>query len=302
MTPTDWPSLTYQIALAERLFGPCGATLLGAWFREQIERITDPAFARLFSDHIDLPGVVPGDYNHRLIEVGGRRLLGGIRFYGGDVERPFVEIVAHSFEDWDQLRDCVATEWASFAPLDFRTPVTAGAALPEGAHVDMTVFAARYRDMAPPDGRVALAAFADVEEAFAMVAAKYSDLAKTEAALARNISAADADELRRWHDEGQLMAIRAEVEGIERTVGLFAAASGSVEWIDGDEVNEEVVLHAFNGNGFAASAQKAWAARPGLDPDRLLIGMIDGLNAASRRSAQRAGREAVLDYVFVPIS
>ncbi|TDL74835.1 hypothetical protein E2L08_15940 [Palleronia sediminis] len=43
------------------------------------------------------------------------------------------------------------------------------------------------------------------------------------------------------------------------------------------------------------------AARPGRDPERLLIGTIDGLNPASRRSAERAGRKAVLDYLFVPL-
>ncbi|WP_411237292.1 hypothetical protein [Marivita sp. S0852] len=195
----------------------------------------------------------------------------------------------------------MTAEWASFAPRHFRTLVAAGAALPNGAHVDMTVFAARYRDMAPADGRLTLVPFVDVEEAVGMVAARYEELARTQPTLARNISAADADDLRRWHNEGRLRAIRAAVEGIERTVGLFTSAPGSVEWIDGDEVNEEVVLHAFNGNGFAASAQKVWAARPDLDPDRLLIGTIDGLNAASRRSAQRAGREAILNYVFVPL-
>ena len=301
MTPMDWPSLAPQVALADRLFGARGAKMLGVWLHEQAARITDPAFARLFSDHIDLPGVAPGDYNHRLVRAGRGRLLGGVRFYGKDLARPFVEVVAHDFEDWEALTSCVAAEWATFAPLHLRTLVAPRAALPPGAHIDMAIHAARYGDMAPPDGRVALAPFADAEDAVAMVSAKYEELTRTEPALARNISAADADELRRRHRGGRIQAIRAMVDCTERTVGLLAAAPGAVEWIEGDEVNEEVVLRAFNGQGFAASAQRAWAARADLDPGRLLIGTIDGLNTASRRSALRAGREAVLDYALLPV-
>lgn len=301
MTPIDWPSLAPQIVLSERLFGARGASLVGTWLDEQVGRTTDPAFARLFSDHIDLPGVVPGDYNHRIVQASRGRLLGGIRFYGHDIARPFVEIVAHDFEDWGALRDCVAAEWTTFAPLHLRTLTAPSTALPEDAYVDMTIHAARYRDMALADGSVVLAPFAEAEEAIAMVAVRFEDLAMADPALARNISAADPDDLRHWHDQDQIRAIRAMVDGTERNVGLLAAAPGAVEWIEGDEVHEEIVASAFNGHGFAASAQKAWAARADVDPDRLLVGTIDRLNAASRCSAVRAGRRGVLDYTFVPL-
>ncbi|MCC5838996.1 MAG: hypothetical protein JJT96_02645 [Opitutales bacterium] len=60
-------------------------------------------------------------------------------------------------------------------------------------------------------------------------------------------------------------------------------------------------MSAFNGHGFAASAQRAWAHRPHRERNRLFIGTIDRLNVASRRTALRAGRTAVLDYVFFPL-
>ena len=82
---------------------------------------------------------------------------------------------------------------------------------------------------------------------------------------------------------------------------MFAAACGSVEWLEGDIVEEEIVLSEFNGNGFAASAQSAWATRTGRDKDRLLIGTINDLNPASQVLAIRAGRPAVLQYVFLEL-
>jgi hypothetical protein len=56
------------------------------------------------------------------------------------------------------------------------------------------------------------------------------------------------------------------------------------------------------GRGYAAAAQTAWAKPLADSPNRLLIGTIDGLNTASRRTAERAGRPRVLDAVFVSLN
>jgi len=301
MKPHDWPSLLPQVGIAERLLGPPGAARLQDWLEVQVDRINDPGFARLFADHIDLPGIVQADYGHRLIRTGAGDLLGGIRFYGRDLERPFVDVIAHSFAGWAALRDCVAAEWAAFAPLHLRTLVPPGAALPADASVDMTVFAARRADMTRPDNRIVLVPFEDVEQAIEMVATRYEALRRDAPALARNLSAARPDDLRRWHAEGALRAIAVGGDGGVQTVGLLAAAPGCVEWIEGDEILEEVVATPFSGQGIAAAAQAAWAARPDGDPARLLIGTINADNIASRKSARRAGRTAVLDYVFMPL-
>jgi hypothetical protein len=87
----------------------------------------------------------------------------------------------------------------------------------------------------------------------------------------------------------------------DRIIGLFAVAPGRIGWLDGDEVNEEVVDVDHAGHGYAASAQREWASgrtHDG-DGDRLLVGTIDGHNHASRATARRAGRPSVLDDVFL---
>lgn len=302
MTPTDWPSLAPQIALAPRLFGSRGATLLGRWFDAQVDRVTDPAFARLFSDNIDLPGIAAADFNHRLVRTNQGSLLGGIRFYGHDLARPFVEVVAHSFTDLHLLAICVSSEWSAFAPLHARLMTAPGSRFPAHAFVDMSIHVARYADMALPDTRVSLARFPAVDAAAGLVTDRYRDLATAQPSLAQNISAATVEDLRQWQDADQIRAIRAQVDGTETTVGLLAIAPGLVEWIEGDVVNEEVVATRHSGKGYAASAQRQWAARADIDPDRLLIGTIDGRNTASRRSAVRAGRPALLAYTFLPLA
>lgn len=292
--PEPWPSLADQIPLSEALFGAQGPGRLADWVAGELARTTDTEFARSFSDHIDLPGVVRDDYLHRVIRTPHGNLLGGIRFYGRDITRPFVEIIAHSFADLDHLRDCVTGEWSVFGPSALRLLT-----LPHqlsGPHVrlDKTIHVGRCRDIRSPAAKVVLTPFDRVQDAIALVRARYRDMP---AELARNVTAATDDDLRGWHAQRQLHAIHAHQD----VVGVLAVAPGSLGWIDGDEINEEVVASQHRGHGFAADAQAYWAAQLAPNPDELFIGTIDGLNAVSRKTAEAAGRRRVLDRIFVSL-
>ncbi|WP_071799017.1 hypothetical protein [Natronohydrobacter thiooxidans] len=297
----DWPSLNPQALLAERLFGEMGTRSLKRWLQEQFERIDDPGFARRFSDHIALPGVAQADFNHRLIRTRAGTILGGIRFRGGDITRPFVEIVSHTLADIKDLRDTVEQEWKDFSPSAMRIIAAPGYRPVSTAQLDMSIHAARYDQMQCPDGKVHLAPFERVEDAVIMVKKRYEDVAQTAPDLGRNLSPAAAADLADWHSRGELRAMMAHANEVSQRVGLLAVRRGGVEWIEGDEVAEEVVETAFTGHGFAAQAQMAWAAGQTANQDRLLIGTIDRLNLTSRRSAEKAGRPAVLEYVLVAL-
>lgn len=289
-----WPSLRDEVDIADALYGRRGRTLLDAWLARQMARTHDHAFAREFSDHVDLPGVRSTDYLHRHIVTSAGTLLGGIRFYGRDINRPFVEIIAHSFDDLNRMRACVSQEWAMFAPLCLRVRTAPGRLGGAGVVLDESVYVSTYREMTSPSPNVWLAPFDSADTAMAIVADRYRQL---DSALAHNISAATATELDDWHIQDQLRAIRTTV-GI---VGLLAVVPGVIDWIDGDVINEEVVTVEHGGHGYAAAGQAAWAADPGRDPDVLLIGTIDRLNLASRKTAAAAGRRRVLDAYFVSL-
>jgi hypothetical protein len=113
--PDGWSSLRDQIELAERLYGGAGTRLVAAWLDAELAKVDDRIYVRAFTDHPTLPGVAPGDYAHRVVRTPRGALLGGIRFYGRDSTRPFVEVVAYDFDDLDALRSCVRDEWAVFA-------------------------------------------------------------------------------------------------------------------------------------------------------------------------------------------
>lgn len=293
----DWPSLADEFELSDALFGRGGYALVASWLDGELSRVNDMEFARLFSDHIDLPGVHAENYLHRRIRTSSGTLLGGIRFHGRNISRPFVEIIAHSFEDLDRLCDCVSREWSMFAPPVLRLRARPGRLTGANVVLDKSIYVGRQRDMHPPASHVWLDLFDRVEDAEAIVNTRYQRLAIDDPALARNVFPSTAADLRTWHNSGQLRAVRTG----DTVVGLLAVVPGRIGWIDGDEINEEVIAVEHRGHGYASLAQAAWAAHDARDHRQLLIGSIDRLNTSSRRTAQTAGRRRVLDTVFVSL-
>lgn len=298
VNPASWWSLTDQRDVATDLFGDQGNRLVTRWLDEQKAKVNDTGYAQLFSDNITLPGVAPADYGHRIIGCRAGNLLGGIRFYRRNLERPFVEVVAHSFTDLDALRDCVRTEWSMFRPRNLRLRARPGRLTGPHVRLDVSIHTAPYARMPPPDGRVVLEPFQNVDEAITLIKNRFEHMRDTQPALYANVTPAEPHDVRGWHSAGQLRAIVADNE----IVGLLAIAPGAVDWIRGEEVNEEIVDTASSGHGYAAAAQSAWAHTVARDQSAHLVGTIDHINAASRKSAQRAGRPGVLDDVFVSLN
>lgn len=294
-----WSSLSDQVELANDLVGPrTGEQKVARWLAEQMSLVEDVDFAEEFAAHVQLPGVEVLDYAHRHVRSTRGELLGGIRFYARNTARPFVDVLAHGFDDIDALTDCVLNEWSAFDAPYLRVR-TAPGLLTDRPDVilDETIHVARYRDMAPADGRVTLDGFPDAEGALALVAARYARLAEADPVLANNLSPAAPEDLRRWHHRDQLRAIC----GRSNMIGVLAIAPGAIGWITGEEINEEVIDELHAGHRYAASAQAAWARYVAADTDQLLIGTIDRHNHASRATALRAGRPRVLDDVFIAL-
>lgn len=285
--------------MAKELFGQStGEQKVADWLAEQMSLIEDVDFAQEFAAHVQLPGIEVLDYAHRHVRSTHGGLLGGIRFYSRNIARPFVDVLAHDFDDIDALTDCVLREWSAFnAPyLRLRTKPRLLADRPN-VILDKTIHLARFRDMAPADGRVTLDRFEDPEHAIALVDARYARLAATDPTLANNLSTAAPEDLRHWHHSDRLRAIRSH----NTTIGVLAVVPGAFGWITGEEIHEEVISEPHTGQGYAASAQTAWARYMATDADQLLIGTIDRHNHASRATAQRAGRPRVLDDIFIAL-
>ena len=315
-----WPSLRGQFALARRLFGAGGDRLVATWLAEQLAHVDDAAFADLFAEHLRKATIPARDYAHRVVDNDGLRLLGGIRFFNLDAARPFVDVIAlngapqttlpdrESDAVWQRLRRAVSSAWAAFHPRRLRLLVPIDTTLPDDAETDLTVHAAAYQTMADSgasttdETAVSVVPLDDLDVAVGMTEQRYAEVQRYDPDLAAAITPASRDELADCQAERGLFAIRHR----ETCVGLLAIRSDNVEWLAGDVVVEEVIDSAYAGKGLAAAAQRSLArsisgrhaiGRAGA----LLLGTINRRNIASRKTAERAGRPAIMRYAFLDL-
>lgn len=271
----------------------------GDWLAEQFDRGADPAFAERFRGIAQKSGAPAETFLHRVLDLGGTQVLAGIRFYGGDPDRPFLDLFAWTrVPDWPALAAAFPDCWAPFAPRDVRL---IAAAPPDGvsARLDQGIHLGRVSDM--PRSTVtgiSLEAIGDAEAAADFVGRAYAEAIRDAPELDGEIHAADAETLAACRDEGTLHWILAEGE----QAGLIATQRDRIEMLPGALIVEETVRGAFRGRSLARAAQGLLAAEMAASaPGQVLMGTIYANNRASCRTAEGAGRPARLSYWFVQV-
>jgi hypothetical protein len=279
---------------------------LERWVRGSLLRCHDMAFAQAFAENCPAPGARPADYLNRIVPVPGGRVLAGIRFHGGDLEQPFVDILAWDHDlltpaAWRAMAHIVRTEFALFRPLRLRIILAQGQVPPvapshrtpdllliAGRLVELREQAAAVPSLAMTTGRATtLDFFPDYERAMTSFRAGAG-------ALAREIEPTAAGDFQRCIDDGAVVVMH---QG-GTWAGVAAAISAS-EWaLDGYLILAELLDVPFRGHGLGPCLQ--YQLIQALDPasDPLLFGTIHYLNAPSLATARRCGRSVVATYWF----
>jgi RimJ/RimL family protein N-acetyltransferase len=274
------------------------ARWLREWLEQQQARISEPDFAAAFRqvfEHYDAP---PDAYLQRLIEAPEGRALAGIRFFNLNPDQPFVELLAWDGPSPEPWLPRIRSEWSVFRPFAVRALLEVAPRV-EGVRVDMTLHGARCGEMHKPEAGTGmkLRPVVDASAAIALIDAVHADLRQRQPALGRQITALDAEGLDWCLEHGRALFITIE----DTVAGLIACAPDRIDFLKGQVVFEEVVSPLFRGRGLASAAQCALAEQLHAEnPDALLLGTIAHNNPASRRSAERAGRSALLGYYFLP--
>lgn len=237
------------------------------WKALQQRRCEDLAWAARFRRACPVPGARDEDY----LQKREGELLCGIRFRGGRVDQPFVDLLegpvdASSLERALQL-------YAVFGAQRVRVRQLAEPSVPGWEpEVDQWLLAGR-----PSGGGLELEPVRDLDEAVLFVGEGF-------AAWAHRLP---------WFEERVLPITREQLAASQawwipcqgQRAGLIAIQRGEERQWSGQIVMEELVLPAFSGRGLAARAQRSLPLE-----GELLIGWIDGVNAASLRTAEKAGR------------
>ncbi|MCO5167450.1 MAG: hypothetical protein M9894_13975 [Planctomycetes bacterium] len=276
---------------------------LERWVAQGLRWCEDAAWAGGFARACPVAGAAPADYLQRVLPVGGGAVLAGIRFKGGDVVLPFVDLVAWTVDPagrWREVAAAVRAAFATFSPPRARLHLPAGAAPPPGAAPDLLLFAAPLSHLRgpcdwPPGVRVERAAALDDFDRYTEEMAAWQAQAGP---LGREVHAESRGSLEGCVRDGALVTLR--VEG--RWAGLAAARRGDGWACEGFEVVEELVAAPFRGRGLAPWLQRGLI--DALDPsgDPLLWGTIHASNAPSQATARRCGRAQVGASWFVDLA
>ncbi len=265
-----------------------------AWLRDQDERCRDSAWAARFRHHCPVPGRVDTDYAQRWVPVGEHWLLAGIRMRGADVAHPFVDLVATSGPI--DMADAVHAAMEAYAPFRPHRARVRGPAQPEhpalAVSVDQHLYAAPTTTVRDGPCQVTLQPIRDVEAAVAYVRATHAAWTEQRPWIPAHLQVVSEEQLQDAQNAGTAGWIH---RGNGERVGLIAAQHRvDREWT-AHVVLEEVVAPEHAGHGYAAQAQRALATRI----DGVLAGTIDGINAASRRTAEAVGRMVVGGFYWV---
>lgn len=278
-----------------------------AYLDQQLGWCTDDAQAATRAAMIGTG--VAADYSNRVLSVDGQRALVGIRHYGGNPRRPFVDLVAWTGSQPPPLaavRTAACDAYAVFRPREIRIAVDGPPPCPlpvAGLRVtgDIAAVAGTLDEMLaapPPPGleRVAVEA-ADPAEAAAFMDQAYRDFLARAPELNEAVPASTPEALAECAADGHLLwwkvdGDRAGLLALERSTGWLA--------LDGWLVEEEVVAAAWVGRGTAACAQRRVAERLVAEGGtRTIFGTINLANPASRRTAARAGRREIATWWFI---
>lgn len=276
-----------------------------SFVRQQLERRVDHEFAERFAHHCPVAGARTTDYLHRVVTFGSDAALVGIRFRGGDMAYPFVDLLVCTSpwrEVLEEFESVVRDAFAVFAPKALRVFEARVAAIEEGEVVDQWFHAATIDEVArtEDDGRCEMVRIEpvvakDLDACFESLCRWYHDFATSEPALADRVQPTSREQL------GACMAddaLRWLVARDER-VGLLGFARAEERYFDGFVVMEEIVARAHRGHGYAARAQHLLAKDfVPQESGTLLWGTIDAHNRASIRTARRAGRPARAAWLF----
>jgi hypothetical protein len=278
------------------------------WLDVELSRIDDLGFARRFAQACPLAGVPPEAYAPRWLP-GRPGVLAGIRFKGGDVRQPFVELLAWDAPlvdagSWSEVLERLRSAFSVFAPswVRVRWP---GEAPPPGVTqpvLDQWLVAERLAVLRDRPKRrepfgVAVGPVQDLGW-FPVFEDEYTAWRSEAGELGDEVLPAEGAEIQECLESGAVVCLWEA--GSWR--GVAAARREDERDIAGYGVVEEFIAGRARGKGYAKLLQQALIAALDVDAgDIHLWGTVHARNAPSLATARSVGRGIREGWWFVPI-
>lgn len=270
---------------------------LDKWLSEQEKRCVDKTFSAQFPWK---ETGLPQDYFlQRKLNINGRQFLTGPRYRGGDINSPFIDIVASDSNIDSSVLKFISQEWAQLKPQYIRI-LTPGHDKVQGI-TDQLIYASCLSGAPEYNDTVTLRAaeYADFKWCRQALIDGWQHSLSVMPALPASLLSVDDEELHHHISEGAAYIIYEE--GIR--AGLIICEKAEVAFLRGYRISDEVILPAFRGRSLASRAQcwlRHYLAHSSQDIC-LMTGTIVPENLPSIKTAEKAGRTCILRYEFLPV-
>jgi RimJ/RimL family protein N-acetyltransferase len=266
-----------------------------------------PEFASSFAKHFISLGLEASRYNHRLLEVNGLRFIAGIRFFSGNIERPFISVARiskplGSDAEKQVLTDFLQVEFAEFKPLTWQ--IFQSSHLPYqfvGCTGDKRVLVGKMQDMntLPKPShfeRVRLEPATNLEF-YPRYEASYQNLHAKYSWLADVSRMESFDDLQEYLINDQVFEIFVDNQWAGITVASRKAEFGLSGWY----MIEITLEERWQGQGLGVAVQRALVSSLEFSEFDCLFGTIGAVNIPMQKTAARVGRidiggEYIIDF------
>ena len=269
-----------------------------------LERLRSDTLAAEFQGYCPVDGAETDNYKNRVLEVGGLELLTGIRFLGGDLTRPFVDVLYASEptltpEQLEGVQHAVRAEYAVFRPerSRFYCPSQGPRYSATGDKRLLVAPLGVMVSSTDADPRVTLRR-AESLAFYSRYTAVYDELYAERPELREVVRVEGEDDMQEYLGAGHLF----EMFVGDVWAGVAAVYRDVNAGVGGFCVGEVVLAGAFRGKGWGSAVQGGLARRlleGGARPGELLFGTLGETNVPARRAAEKAGRIDVGGHVWV---
>ena len=272
---------------------------LKQWLSEQESMCTDRSFSARFPWRET--GLCQEYFLQRKLKIDGKQFLTGPRYQGGNINKPFIDIVGMDSDLNHTALELISKEWSQLRAQYVRILVP-GQSFPQGIP-DQYIYATSFSE--PPEFNdksltLQVATYEDFDWCCQALGDAYKHTWQTVRELsASNLVAVDDEELCDHISEREVYIIYEN----DVRAGLLICQKGNLAFLRGYRITDKVILPAFRGRSLSARAQRLlYRLLTHSDSElSLYMGTIIPQNIPSMKTAERAGRTCILSYQFLPI-
>ncbi|MCT4707672.1 GNAT family N-acetyltransferase [Enterobacteriaceae bacterium H16N7] len=267
---------------------------LECYLHENLSYCSDPAFSHRFPSAET--GLEESFFLQRIVHSDGAEYLTGPRYLSGDLNTPFIELLANSAPLSAQAADDIFKSWRALDANVIR--VLRKPCQTERGEPDQLIYASSCTFCGLKDDSVVLSKATEscMEWCLEAIAYSYEATYLMNAELKSILQPTDVEEL------ADAIACR-EVFIIfshGQKVGVIICRLTQRAFLHGYWITEEVILPEFRGRSLATKAQRQLQQMIAEQGDnQTLLGVIASVNTPSIVSAIRTGRTCILEYAFM---